>query len=152
MNLLDLFKKDYNRFIETVIIANDTEHLKQEVDEYVITNEIKNKLADLFEAYNVPRKAVRANGVWISGFYGCGKSYLLKMLSCILENKENIGETFANKIEDDAKLKDDILRSVRNYKAESILFNIDQQDPIATNTNAILKVFYKVFYNHSGLL
>ena len=152
MNLLKLFKKDYNRIIETVIKADDTQHLKQEVDEYVITNEIKNKLADFFEAYNVPRKAIRANGVWISGFYGSGKSHLLKMLSYILENKENVGETFANKIEDDAKLKGDILRSVRNYNAESILFNIDQQAQITSKkeTDAILQVFYKVFYDHLG--
>ena len=66
MSLLNLFEKDYNRIIETVIKADDTEHLKQEVDEYVVTSELTNKLADFFEAYNVPRKIVRANGVWIS--------------------------------------------------------------------------------------
>ena len=152
MTLLNLFKKDYNRIIETVIKADDTEHLKQEVDEYVITNEIKSKLADFFEAYNVPRQAVRVNGVWISGFYGSGKSHLLKMLSYILENKENVGEIFANKIEDDPKLKGDISRALRNYDAESILFNIDQQAERTSkeSDSAILQVFYKVFYDHLG--
>ena len=67
MNLLNLFEKDYNRIIETVIKADDVRYLKQEVDEYVITNEIKHKIADFFESYNVDRKSVRANGVWISG-------------------------------------------------------------------------------------
>lgn len=152
MNFSSMFKQDYNRIIETVIKADDTEHLKQEVDEYVITNEIRGKLADFFEAYNVPRKAVRANGVWISGFYGSGKSHLLKILSYILENKENVGEVFANKIESAPKLKGDILRALRNYDAESILFNIDQQAERTSkeSASAILQVFYKVFYDHLG--
>lgn len=152
MNLLSLFEKDYNRIIETVIKADDVRYLKQEVDEYVITNEIKHKIADFFESYNVDRKSVRANGVWISGFYGSGKSHLLKMLSYILENKENVGEEFANKITDDAKLKADILRAIRKYNAESVLFNIDQQAHITSKveSNAILQVFYKVFYDHLG--
>lgn len=152
MSLLNLFEKDYNRIIETVIKADDTEHLKQEVDEYVVTSELTNKLADFFEAYNVPRKIVRANGVWISGFYGSGKSHLLKMLSYILENEGNVGEIFADKIVDDAKLKGDILRAVRSFDAESILFNIDQQAERTSKESgsAILQVFYKVFYDHLG--
>ena len=79
------FEKDINRNIETVIKADDREHILDEVMEYVITNEIGKKIRDLFSEYN---DYAGANGVWISGFFGSGKSHLLKILSYALENKE----------------------------------------------------------------
>lgn len=149
-----LFLKDIHRPIETVIKADDQLNFAQEVDEYVITREISNRLGDFFEYYN--EKGYKVNGAWISGFFGSGKSHLLKILSYVLENKEydgrHVGDIFAEKITDDFKLKGDILRSVRNIPSESILFNIDQHAQITSKSdeNAILKVFYKVFYDHQG--
>lgn len=67
MQLQNLFKKDINRPIETVIKADDRDHILQEVEEYVITNEISKKLTDFFESYN---NYEGINGVWISGFLG----------------------------------------------------------------------------------
>lgn len=152
-SLKEIFKKDYSRTIETVIKADDHEHILQEVEEYVITREVSKKLANFFESYT---DNDGANGVWISGFFGCGKSHLLKILSYVLENKtfngKHLGELFAAKVTDDIKLKSDILNSTKKIHSESILFNIDQQAQITakTDANAILQVFYKVFYDHQG--
>ena len=114
MNLNELFQKDYGRTIETVIKADDTSHILQEVEEYVITNEISHKLADFFEQYN---NYEGANGVWISGFFGSGKSHLLKILSYVLEDRtvdgNHLGELFAEKVTEDAKLKGDIKAGTR---------------------------------------
>lgn len=150
----EIFKKNYGRNIETVIKADDREHIFQEVDEYVITKDVSKKLANFFEEYKSSNPTT--NGVWISGFFGSGKSHLLKILSYILENKSfdhyHLGELFAEKITDDFKLKSDILDATRRFKSESILFNIDQQAQITnkSDVNAILQVFYKVFYDHQG--
>lgn len=46
---VNLFRKDVNRKIDTVIKADDQANIFQEVDEYVVTREISNKLADFFE-------------------------------------------------------------------------------------------------------
>ena len=80
----DLFRKNFSRPIETVIKADDSDHVYQEVDEYVVTREVAKKLADFFESYI---DSENINGVWISGFFGSGKSHLLKILSYVLENK-----------------------------------------------------------------
>ena len=152
MIIKDFFKKDINRTIETVIKADDRDHISDEVAEYVITNEIAKKIRDFFQSYN---DYEGANGVWISGFFGSGKSHLLKILSYVLENKEfdgyKSGELFAEKIENDEMLKGDVLVATKT-PSESILFNIDQQAQITTKSdeNAILSVFYKVFYDHLG--
>ncbi len=120
--------------------------------EYVITKEIAKKIKDLFSAYN---NFEGANGAWISGFFGSGKSHLLKILSYVLENKvydgQELGEIFANKVQEDEMLKADIKRATR-IPAESILFNIDQQAQITSkeDKDAIVRVFYKVFYDHLG--
>ena len=152
-SLNDIFKKDFNRSIETVIKADDREHIFQEVDEYVITKDVSKKLATFFDAYN---EKASSNGVWISGFFGSGKSHLLKILSYVLENKvydqRHLGDLFAEKVTDDVKLKADILNATKRFESESILFNIDQQAQITNKNdgNAILQVFYKVFYDHQG--
>lgn len=152
MKITSIFQKNINRNIETVIKADDRDHISDEVAEYVITNEISKKIREFFSAYN---SYAGANGVWISGFFGSGKSHLLKILSYVLENKEfegySSGDLFAEKIEDDQMLKGDVLAACK-IPSESILFNIDQQAQITSkeDANAILEVFYKVFYDHLG--
>ena len=152
MIVKDFFENDINRNIETVIKADDKDNIANEVEEYVVTNEISKKIADFFHAYNGNGFA---NGVWISGFFGSGKSHLLKIISYVLASKKvdeiDCGQMFADKIEKDDILKGDILRSLK-IPSESILFNIDQHAQISgkKDDNAILSVFYKVFYDHLG--
>lgn len=152
MKLKELFRKNIDRPIETVIKADDLDNVLQEVDEYVITKEIGKKIQDFYSAYN---NYAGANGVWISGFFGSGKSHLLKILSYVLENKEydgrHLGELFASKLEEGTILKADVIKATRT-PSESILFNIDQQAQITSKTeeDAILSVFYKVFNDHLG--
>ncbi len=152
MIIRDFFQKNIDRTIETVVKADDQEHILDEMMEYVITNEISKKITDFFSAYNDYQGA---NGVWISGFFGSGKSHLLKIISYVLENREfngyKLGEVFAQKIENDDLLKADIINSTR-IPSESILFNIDQkaQSSAVKEQDALLDVFYKVFNDHLG--
>ena len=82
--LKDIFEKPVDRAIDGVIKADDEASLRVELDEYVITGEIGQKLERFLEAYN---NYETSNGVWISGFFGSGKSHLLKMLALLLENR-----------------------------------------------------------------
>ena len=83
--LTDIFSKKIDRPIEGVIKADDASGLLNEVEEYVLTNEIKKSLSAFLSAYN-DYNVKTQNGVWISGFFGSGKSHLLKMLALLLEN------------------------------------------------------------------
>ncbi|MBC6992229.1 BREX system P-loop protein BrxC [Hymenobacter sp. BT491] len=152
MSLQEIFTKSINRPIETVIKADDQDNIRQEVEEYVVTNEVAKKIRDFFAAYT---NYYGANGVWISGFFGSGKSHLLKILSYVLENREDsgllLGEVFASKLVGDEMLKADVVQATR-IPSESILFNIDQQAQITSKQeqDAILTVFYKVLNDHLG--
>jgi DNA replication protein DnaC len=112
MKQKELYLKDIYRPIEGVIKANDERHLLQELEEYVLTNELlgisnRNKmLPGLFEELT---KNNFNSSIWISGYFGSGKSHLLKMLSLVLENKEINGvkcaDVFAKKASDDFELE-----------------------------------------------
>ena len=81
MKLNEIFLKDVTRSIEGVVKADDADHLGVEVEEYVFTNDAAKGVAPLLEEYT---NYTNANGVWISGFFGSGKSHLLKMLAHLL--------------------------------------------------------------------
>jgi hypothetical protein len=150
--LRDIFEKPVDRAIDGVIKADDEASLRIELDEYVITGEIGQRLGQFLDAYN---NYDTANGVWISGFFGSGKSHLLKMLALLLENREVGGTTafdiFAEKLKDDPMLLGALRKAVA-IPSKSILFNIDQKaDVIAkTDTDALLGVFQKVFDEMCG--
>lgn len=151
MKIRDLFLKPVDRHIEGVIKADDEAQLANEVDEYIVTNEVERHLQSFFEAYN---DRGGASGVWISGFFGSGKSHLLKMLSLVLENRSidgvHAGEAFCSKI-GDAMLKGDVAKAIK-IPSRSILFNIDQKSDVISKkeTDAILSVFLKVFNEMQG--
>ena len=92
-------------------------------------------------------------GVWISGFFGSGKSHFLKMLSYLLENKEidsvKTVERFREKFADDPATFM-LIDNATRYETETILFNIDIEGSINKDKTAVLRVFAKMFYNHLG--
>ncbi len=151
MKIRNLFSKPIDRHIEGVIKADDEAQLANEVEEYIVTNEIAQRLQHFFEAYN---ENSSASGVWISGFFGSGKSHLLKILSLVLENRQvdgvKAGDEFCSKI-DDAFLKAEVGKAIKT-PSRSILFNIDQKSDIISkqDTDAILSVFLKVFNEMQG--
>lgn len=152
-NLLrDIFAKPVDRSIDGVIKADDKASLFTELDEYVITHEIGARLEQFLEAYN---NYDTANGVWISGFFGSGKSHLLKMLALLLENDEVEGQTaieiFERKLARSPMLAG-ALRKAVSIPSRSVLFNIDQKADVISKTDvdALLAVFQKVFDEMCG--
>lgn len=152
MKIRELFEKPIDRPIEGVIKADDEARLLNEVEEYVITNEIAKHLNTFFDIYM--GREVSEQGVWISGFFGSGKSHMLKMLSLLLEHRilegKDLASIFIEKI-DDELLKKDIQKAV-DIPSKSILFNIDQQANVITTGqhDAILSTFLKVFNEMQG--
>ena len=142
MKIGDLFTKPINRPINGVIKADqkDAESVWQELDEYVVTKQLTEYFRRFFDAYlaaadnpNDPVLAARM-GVWVSGFFGSGKSHFIKILSYLLENLEATNPATGEKKRaaaffDEHKIKDsmllaDIQRAVRG-SADVVLFNID---------------------------
>lgn len=150
----ELFAKPVDRPIDGVIKADDERHLQVELDEYVVTREVSKGLGAFTDAY---LHNPTANGVWISGFFGSGKSHLLKMLSLMLDSEKRVGEQGIRPAEILLpKVGDEILRAdlkkATAIPARSILFNIDQKFDTkgGDKESPILDVFFKVLNELQG--
>ena len=162
MKIKELFLKPIDRPINGVIKADqmDEASVWQELEEYVVTKQISDYLGKFFNAYlaaiDSPKDAAITDrmGVWVSGFFGSGKSHFIKILSYLLENLEAhnplTGEKRrANQFFDKQRIKDlmlmgDIQRATKGT-ADVILFNIDAKADSKGDRDAILQVFLRVF-------
>ena len=147
-----LFLKPIDRPIEGVIKADDGRHLRTELEEYVVTADVNRGLTEFCERYH---NETNANGVWISGFFGSGKSHLLKMLSLLLDQQPLADGTHPSalllpRIEDEI-LRGELQRAAK-IPARSILFNIDQKyDSVGGDRSSpVLEVFMKVLNEIQG--
>lgn len=154
-NLKKLYAKDIEREIQGVIKVDDESYISQELEEYVVTEELLKHFNSFFDAYNT---GINGNtekmGVWISGFFGSGKSHFLKIVSYLLENRVVNGKSavdyFDDKIEDKMLFAD--IKRAGSIPTDVILFNIDSKTENSNGTkDKILDVFEKVFNERMGL-
>ena len=157
IKLKSMFYKDINRDIKGVIKVGqaDEENIKQELEEYVVTEELSKHIDRFFEAYKTSIIGnTDKNGVWISGFFGSGKSHFLKIISYLLENKDIEGKKAINYF-DDKGLDSFTLANIKaagDVSSDVILFNIDSKSDSKSklNKDAIVNVFNKVFNEMQG--
>ncbi|WP_144533672.1 BREX system P-loop protein BrxC [Bacillus pumilus] len=157
MILKDMFSKDIERDIRGVIKVAQTneDDIYQELDEYVVTQELHKHFSKFYDNYQkgIDGKTDKM-GVWISGFFGSGKSHFLKILAYLLENKAVQGKKpvdfFEEKVEDPLVYAN--MKRTADVDTETILFNIDSKSSLDNKSkeDAILRVFMKVFYEHRG--
>ena len=166
MLIKNLFERDIFRPINGVVKADqlDDSSVWQELDEFVITRELdqhfRKFISWYLEAVDQGKNPDPTGkmGIWISGFFGSGKSHFLKVLSYLLHNRTHThnGESkqavefFESKVKD-AMLFGDIKRAVV-ANTDVILFNIDSKADHGSTTgrDLILRVFLKVLNELQG--
>jgi hypothetical protein len=91
MRIRDLLDRDFSRPIEDLVKVNndDPDTVFTELTEYVATDAIRAEYERLFSALAAaPKSPSEDVGVWISGFFGSGKSSFVKNLGYVLANRE----------------------------------------------------------------
>lgn len=143
MQIKDIFKKDVSHPINGVVKADQLNEsvIWQELEEYVVNRELNQHFRKFLSAYlaalempNDPAASGRM-GIWVSGFFGSGKSHFIKILSYLLENREahdpknrisrRAIDFFKDKIPDPLLLAD--LKRAAVHGTDIILFNIDSR-------------------------
>lgn len=159
MKIQNMFAKPIDRDMKGVIKVgqDDDASIRQELEEYVVTRELQKHFRAFFDSY---KKGIHGNtdkmGVWISGFFGSGKSHFLKILSYLLENKTVDGKTALEYFEEEGKIKDPMvladMRLATSVSTDVVLFNIDSKGEQngKQDKDAIVSVFLKVFNEMQG--
>ena len=166
MLIQEIFSKDISRPINGVVKADQQNEtiVWQELDEYVVTRELSVHLNELLKKYlavidNPHDPTITGRmGVWVSGFFGSGKSHFIKILSYLFANRlitnpedgsrQNAIDFFDDKIKDPMMLGD--LRRASRIRTDVVLFNIDSKAQDADGRTAIRSVFWKVFNEMHG--
>lgn len=159
MKIKNIFKKLIDRDIKGVIKVgqDDSVNIQQELEEYVVTKELQKHFSDFFNSY---KKGIYGNtdkmGVWISGFFGSGKSHFLKILSYLLANKEVNGKTAFQYFKEDNKIIDPMVLAdmhiASTVPTDVVLFNIDSKSEVNGKQSkvAIVSVLQNVFNEMQG--
>lgn len=159
MNIGQMFAKSINREIKPVVKPGqvDDATVKLELQEYVVTQELQKHFAAFFSNYH---RGIGADtdriGVWISGFFGSGKSHFLKMLSYLISDKEVAGKPALEYFIEDDKITDPKvladIRAAESVSTDVILFDIASKSRTssAATRDVITMVFLRAFNEKLG--
>ena len=151
-----LFASDIHRRIEEVIKVDQTDEeiIRDEINEYVVTDAIRTHYTGIFEAYReAPNKPTDGVSVWVSGFFGSGKSSFAKMLGLSIANRTVAGESAAERFSDrtgDEKLH--VLLKVINEKipTHAVIFDVSTDRGIRSGNQTLTEIMYGLFLQSLG--
>ncbi len=155
MKIRALFDKDkgIDRPIEKVITyaADSEEYLKREVSEYIVTDHIEDQFRELMDKMQYAMESGNSFevGVWVSGFYGSGKSSFTKYFGMAMDDSITIdGIPFREHLKDrfrDKEVKAFLNTLPQKFPATVVMHDLASEqisdDPTADVTTIL---FHKV--------
>jgi len=152
----DLISRPLDRKIEEIIQVDqaDEQSVFSEITEYVATDSIREQYHHLLKAFaEAPADPHESVGVWVSGFFGSGKSSFSKNLGYALQNQKVMGSQFAELFKKqigDSRISD--LLDLINVKTptEVILFEVAKEADTRKVTQRIAELMYTVLLRELG--
>jgi len=152
----ELFQKNIYRKIEEVIKVDqaDEETVKNEIEEYIVTDSIKDHYRHVLDQYNLGRTSPSEGiGIWISGFFGSGKSSFAKILGYTLSTRKvmgkNVADIFIERAQDE-KITD-LLKVINStIPTHAVIFDVSMDRGVRTANERITEVMYKALLRELG--
>jgi hypothetical protein len=151
-----LFASDISRRIEEVIKVDQTDEeiLREEIAEYVVTVPILAHYTGVLEAYaETPNKPHEGIAVWISGFFGSGKSSFAKMLGISIANRpvagDSAAELFAQRA-GDPKLHVLLKTITEKIPTHAVIFDVSTDRGIRSGNQSLTEIMYGLFLQSLG--
>jgi hypothetical protein len=152
----ELFARDIHRRIEEVIKVDQTNEqiIRDELREYVVTDAIRKYYAEILESYSeTPNKPHEGIGIWVSGFFGSGKSSFAKMLGLALENREILGDRasslFAARTGDN-KVSALLSGIAERIPTDAVIFDVSTDRGIRSGNQTLTEISYRLFLKSLG--
>src|SRR5262249_29681457 len=151
-----LFANDIHRRIEEVIKVDQTDEeiIRDEISEYVVTDAIRAQYTSIFDSYReTPNKPHEGIAIWISGFFGSGKSSFAKMLGLSVANRVVAGVSAAERFAQragDKKLS--VLLQTINEKipTHAVIFDVSTDRGIRSGNQTLTEIMYGLFLQSLG--
>ncbi|HOQ48034.1 MAG TPA: BREX system P-loop protein BrxC [Bryobacteraceae bacterium] len=146
----DLLARDLSRKIEEIIQVDqsDEQAVYSEITEYVATDSIRNQYATLLKAVaDAPTEPHESVGIWVSGFFGSGKSSFAKYFGYALQNRKVLGKNFADLFKqqvDHPQVRNLLDLINTRYPTEVILFDVAKEQDTRRVTQRIAEFIYAV--------
>ncbi len=154
----DLLSRDLTEPIEEVIKLDqqDEQTVYNEITDYVATDRIKQQYWEVLKAIaDAPGDPTEGVGIWISGFFGSGKSSFAKNVGYVLANREVLGhpasQLFIKQLQDQAptdplvgRLADTIGYINSRFDAHVIMFDVRVDQAVRRATEPIAEIMYSV--------
>ena len=152
-----LLAREVDRNIEEVIKVdqNDAAIIKTEIEEYVVTDSILDHFIRVLERYDqTPANPHEGIGVWVSGFFGSGKSSFAKVLGLALANREILGTTaaslFAARRADSPKLQVLLKQITERIPTDAVIFDVSTDRGIRSANQSMTEIMHRCFVRELG--
>jgi hypothetical protein len=151
-----LFANDIHRRIEEVIKVDQTDEevIRDEIKEYVVTDAIRRHYVEIFDSYgNTPTKPHEGIAIWVSGFFGSGKSSFAKMLGLAIANRQVAGESAAERFAERAgetKLQVLLKRITEKIPTHAVIFDVSTDRGIRSGNQMLTEIMYGLFLQSLG--
>lgn len=152
----DLFRKDIYRKIEEVIKVDqhDEGTVKNEIQEYVATPDIKDHFCQVYNAVaEYPSEPHEGIGIWVSGFFGSGKSSFAKILGYTLANRKIISQSASQWFIENVRDKQitNYLQNINSrFPIHAIIFDVSMDRGVRTASEQITEIMYKALLRELG--
>jgi hypothetical protein len=167
MTIREIIKRDIGVKIEGVVKVFDRAALASEFREYVVTDKIEDELKRIFDTFTQVSDTLRRGGrprdvmgMWVSGFFGSGKSHFAKVLGYLLQN-EDLGDgsgercidVFLKHLSDTPRGRDIRLRLgeiKQTTQIRTLAFEIRSRQAL-NNPSSVGEILLGEFYRSMGL-
>src|SRR6266498_1613575 len=124
----ELFEKPIDRTIEEVIKVDQTDEssVRTEIEEYIATDSIREQFVEVYREFaSGPARPREGIGIWVSGFFGSGKSSFAKILGYTVANRK-VGNTtgaelFKRSVKD-SRVSDSLDSIITRIPFHSVIF------------------------------
>ena len=151
-----LFANNIDRRIEEVIKVDQTDDdiLRDEMSEYVVTDAIRSHYTGIYETYReTPNKPHEGIAVWVSGFFGSGKSSFAKMLGLSIANHTIAGESASERFAERAgdKRLSVLLKAIaEQIPTHAVIFDVSTDRGIRSGNQSLTEIMYGLFLQSLG--
>ena len=159
----ELFAKPIDRQIEEVIKVDQADEatVRDELEEYILTQSIGDHFITVYKAIaDAPAEPNEGIGIWVSGFFGSGKSSFAKIVGYTVSNRKVLGLSSSEIIKQKARSE------LANTQAETlvayldvinakipthaIIFDVSMDRGVRTASERITEIMYKALLRELG--